>query len=326
MKTMIQKFALTFVLVSAGLFAVSAQEISGNHRFASYNVRYTNTETNVKGNAEGLSWDLRGQYVVKMVSDYDFDIVGFQEVTGEALKKRDKRNYCMAHGTGISQLETLKRELSDYSFFEYERDGVDAAKDYSYNMIAYKTARYEVLDNGCFWLSSTPDVPSDGWDPKYPIRRTCGWAKMKDKTSGEIFIFAVTHCNYAPSRDGVKGAEVIKERLSALACGLPVVLVGDFNMSRKHSDAFAVYTSWLSHAAQVAEHTSCIPEENGRIKWTTTGWTTADKATRGNEFDHIFYRGMHAHSFHIITENFGRDVNPSDHYPVVGVFSIGGCR
>lgn len=308
-----------FVLsvASVSTFALSAQD--NVHAFATYNVRYLNDSSgeNVAGNSEGKSWDLRGPYVFQIIENYDFDVVGFQEVTGRSGK------YSLSHGSGYSQREEIMMALDDeYDFFDCERDGISAGKDYSYNMLAYKTSKYEAVDNGCFWLSSTPDVASTGWVTD-GIRRTCVWAKLKVKATGEEFVFAVTHVNYAPTLDGPPSARVLVSRLSAIAGDLPVVLLGDFNMSRSHTAAYREYVSYFSEAATSADNMLCVPEENGQIAWTTTQWTTADKATSGNDFDHIFYRNMHANTCYTITENFGRGINPSDHYPVMGEFTLG---
>lgn len=317
MKNLFCKLFLTSVAAVSTL-SLSAQDATARHAFATFNIRYTNTEENVANNVNGYSWDLRAPYVFQIIENYDFDVVGMQEVTGGTGK------YSMAHGTGLSQLETVKQEMADYTIIECERDGNSAGKDYSYNVLAFKTARYEKLDHGFFWLSATPDTPSTGW-VEGGIRRTCIWAKLKDKNSGEVFYFAVTHVNYGPTEDGPNSGRLIAERLSSIAGDdTPIVLVGDFNMrSADHPEAFREYMSYFSHARMSADEALCVPEDNGQIAWTTTQWTTADKATSGSEFDHIFYRNMHAHNYYVITENFGRGVNPSDHYPVMVEVTLG---
>ncbi|MBD5425827.1 MAG: DUF1565 domain-containing protein, partial [Bacteroides sp.] len=69
-----------------------------------------------------------------------------------------------------------------------------------------------------------------------------------------------------------------------------------------------------------------VPEKNGQIELTTTGWTplTGNNAVTitGNEFDYIYTKYMRVYSRYTITENFGRSVNPSDHYPQLIVCSL----
>lgn len=305
---------LAAVIAAANIFSINAQDNSENlHNFATFNVRYTNdsSDWSTADTPSEKDWRERGSYVMQIVKDYDFDIVGMEEVTGLGCK------YGSTYG--VSQLETLKNGLSDYTFIAYEREN----KDYSYNVIAYKTEKYELVETGRFWLSPTPDVVSNGWDPDYSFYRNCGWAKMKVKTTGEIFYFCVTHCNYGPSLDGPNGAKVIVDRLSAMADDYPVVLVGDFNMRRTdHPLAYREYVKYFEDAALTADANLCVPEVNGQIDWTTTGWTLANKATSGSEFDFIFYRNMYAKQRYVITENYGRTVNPSDHYPVMVQFIL----
>jgi|GEM_PF-675650 len=300
---------LAMVLTIAGILptAITAQT-SGLHNFGTYNVRYTNDVSDETERSWG--WEQRRDYVIQIINDYDFDVLGMQEVTGLGCK--------YGSTTGISQLNDLRNRLDSYELLPFERDGNGNAKDYSYNVIAYKKDKYELIESGCFWLSPTPDFPSVGWDPEYTIKRTCAWAKLQVKTSGEVFYFAVAHCNYGLSKDGASGGQLVSERLQSIAGEVPLILVGDFNMRREeHSDAYREYVRNMDDAAMKADVSKCLPEENGQIEWTTTGWTPANKATSGSEFDYGFYRNMHVYERYVITENYGNQYNPSDHYPIL---------
>ncbi len=301
---------LAAILAAANIFTISAAVGSEElHNFANYNIRYTN---NSDDTGERL-WSARGSYVMQIIKDYDFDIVGMEEVTGRTGQ------YSVNPLTNTSQLQDLQAGLKDYTLLTYERDGAAANKDYSYNVIAYKTNKYECLANGCFWISPTPEKPSVGWDPNYTIKRTCAWAKIKVKSSGEIFYFAVAHCNYGPSLDGPNGGNLVANRLSKMAGNLPIILVGDFNMRRDdHKEAYREYTQWFSDAALTAEKKSCLPESNGMTSGTAQNWypVTSSQFT-STEYDFAFYRNMNVAERYIITENYGRSVNPSDHFPIL---------
>ena len=69
-------FALTLTI--AGIAPAMAEE-PGVHRFATYNIRYVNANN---GDTGDKLWANRRTAVTNIVKDYDFDIVGFQEVTG----------------------------------------------------------------------------------------------------------------------------------------------------------------------------------------------------------------------------------------------------
>lgn len=302
-----------FAVAAAGAFSNLSATEPQLHNFANYNVRYVNPNN---GDTGEKHWSERGTYVARIVKDYDFDVVGMQEVTGRNGGKS------VNSSTGRSQLEDLKAWLSDYTFLAWERSGNNNAKDYSYNVLAYKTSRYECLQSGCFWLSPTPDTPSAGWDPDPQfsgIWRTCGWAKLKVKDSGEIFYFAVTHCNYGPSLDGQNSGELISKRLDAIAGNYPVVLVGDFNMRRsEHQAAYRGYAANFYDAALTAKENYCLPTTNPSTTVTGQNWyPVTSSLMSGSEFDFCFYRNVEVQRRHIITENFGRSVNPSDHFPIL---------
>jgi endonuclease/exonuclease/phosphatase family metal-dependent hydrolase len=297
--------AVTFA--AANILSVTAQ--SGIHNFANYNIHYTNDAADTGERA----WSARGTYVMQIIKDYDFDVFGMEEVTGRNGK------YAVNTATNTSQLEDLKAGLTDYTLLTYERDGAAANKDYSYNVIAYKTNKYECLSTGCFWISPTPDTPSNGWDSNYPIKRTCAWAKMKVKSTGEIFYFAVAHCNYGPSLDGPNGGYLVTHRLSEMAGELPIILVGDFNMLRiDHNEAYREYAASFSDAALTAKTAGCLPTENGTTVCTAQNWyPVTNSQFNGKEYDFGFYRAMNVEERYIITENYGRSVNPSDHFPIL---------
>jgi len=310
------KYLIAAALTTASVFCAAADGTEGKpvHNFASYNIRYTNNTEDTDAN--GRSWAVRGEYVMRLIRDYDFDIVGMQEVSGRNGK------HCINPNTGRSQLEDMQATLTEYSFLCYERSGNNNAADYSYNVIAYKSDKYTVIDNGCFWLRPTPDTPGTGWDPdpSYSgIWRTCGWARMKDNASGREFIFAVTHVNYGPSLDGKNSGIVISDRLTKIAGTLPVLLVGDFNMRRTdHEEAYRNYACTFADAALTAKESKCIPEENGQVSFTANNWLPATQSgCSGSEFDFCFYRRMTVEKRYVITENYGRAVNPSDHFPTL---------
>lgn len=304
-------------LLSICTIALSAATMAATeapvHRFANFNIRYVNPSN---GDTGSKHWSERGQYVVQIIKDYDFDVVGLEEVTGL------NGGSCVNPATGRSQLEDLKAWLPDYTIMAWERSGNDKGKDYSHNAIAFKTDKYEVLDSGCFWLRGDYKNPGSGWDkdPQYSgIWRTCCWEKLKVKATGEIFFFSATHVNYGPSLDGINSGNTITKVLSDICGDYPVVLVGDFNMRRTdHATAYRNYITWFNDAALTSPENYCLPTTNPSCTVTTNNWShVGSDSFKGSEFDFIFYRNMTPVSRHIITEDYGRDVTPSDHFPLL---------
>ena len=96
-------FALTLTI--AGIMPAMAEE-AGVHRFATFNVRYTNDASDTGDKL----WANRRTAVTNIVKDYDLDIVGMQEVTGKKINN-------------TVQLTDLKNLLPNYTSYDVERDG-----------------------------------------------------------------------------------------------------------------------------------------------------------------------------------------------------------
>ena len=115
----------------------------------------------------------------------------------------------------------------------------------SFNLILYDKTKYDKTDEGHFWLSDTPDTKSLFYDVAYNYR-VVNWVRLRDKTTGEEFVFCNAHMEDTKSTAivndwgytidsscgptaRVKQAEVICEEMRHHAAGLPVIIVGDWN-------------------------------------------------------------------------------------------------
>ena len=300
-------FLCSFIFSLMSIFAIPlmASEEEGVHRFATFNVRYTNPNN---GDTGEKLWANRGPFVGRIVNDYDFDIVGMEEVTGNNQVSK----------SGKSQLQDLRDMLPDYDDWAVEREG----KQYEHNVIFYKRAKYELLDKGKLYLNEHPDTPGPGWvGAEKQLPRALGWVHLRDKASGKDFFFAVVHTNYGATESGIESCKLIGQRMSKIAGQKPVVLVGDFNMRRNdHEEAWRGVASYLSDAA-LCTQTTCIPK--GEITHTASNWLPAtDPGCKGSEFDYVFFKRMIPLSRHIITEDYGRSIAPSDHFPLLVRFKF----
>ena len=303
----LKSIILLSVLIVCPALQTMAEEV-GIHRFANYNIRFVNASN---GDTGQRLWANRRQYVVQIITDYDFDVVGMEEVTGN---NKDAT-------TGKSQLQDLRDMLAGYADYSVERTN----SNYSYNSIFYKTSKYTLIDKGRFYINEHPETPGIGWEGSHA--RTCIWVHLRDNASQQDFYFACTHQNYGETMSGIEGAKLVGNRIRQLAGQTPVILVGDFNMVRStHEEAYRGYASHLYDLALTAPVNRCLPADGPQITATTTEWTPATSSSSGNEFDYIFYDHMEPLSRHIITQYYpeaGRTVNPSDHYPVLGRFRLG---
>ncbi len=302
---------ILFILLSILLCAAAPASATSNHRLATFNIRYTGAATDT----DGKDWANRGPYCSKLITDYNLDVVGFQELTGTGRAYRNPK-------TGRSQLDDMKAWLPDYTFVEWDRDGT---KKLEYVAIAYKTNKYTVLDQGSFFISATPDKHSYGWDTSVENHsRVLGWLRLRDNASGEEFIYAATHTNDGWSLDGPAGSSLVADRMKEIAGNTPVMIVADYNTSRKSRDRKglkAYHAAFHDAALDVpADKNYSLPVTNRAVTWTYNAFHPASEATySGSEIDFMFYRGMDIKERHIITEGLtynGVDYPASDHYPV----------
>ena len=294
---MFAKYILFFLFFIPVFFLPKASAEPTIHRFATYNIRYGNAD-----DTGDKAWINRKSYVMQIIRDYDFDIAGLQEVTGNST---------------YPQLQDMQTTLTEYNFIPYERSG---SGNYSYNVVIYKKAKYECIEHGCFWVSPTPNTPSMGWDG--PIMRTVIWSRMKDLNTNEIFYFCTTHTNGPEIQVGRKGAKVITDKLKQIVGDYPMVLVGDFNHRR--TDGVTTYKGFASNFYDsyfIADESASIPIANTTI--TAQNWYPADHSSiSGSEFDYIFCDNIKVFNRYIITENYNRSINPSDHFPVLATCQL----
>ena len=104
-----------FIPILLASFAITST--GATHRLATYNIRF-----NSDSDTEGKDWGLRGPICRDVILNYDFDVVGFQEVTGSGRSYRNPL-------TGRTQLDDLRAWLTDYELVAWDRDGT-ARREY----------------------------------------------------------------------------------------------------------------------------------------------------------------------------------------------------
>jgi endonuclease/exonuclease/phosphatase family metal-dependent hydrolase len=102
-----------------------------------------------------------------------------------------------------------------------------------HNAIFYNAERFSLSEEGTFWYSDTPDIPeSKGWGNIKP--RTCTWARLMEKESGQAFYFYNTHLDHLSPRSRKRSVVLLIKRISVRSYPDAFVLTGDFN-SRERS-------------------------------------------------------------------------------------------
>jgi endonuclease/exonuclease/phosphatase family metal-dependent hydrolase len=169
---------------------------------ATYNIRLYNAGDTQKGNG----WEVRAPVVAGLVRFHDFDIWGGQEVVH-------------------NQLEDLLAALPEYAHIGVGRD--DGKTKGEYSPVFYKRDRFELLQNGNFWLSEDTDTPNKGWDAE--CIRICSWGQFKDKEGGKPFWVFNLHMDHVGVVARAESAKLVMNKIRSMSCGEPTILMGDFN-------------------------------------------------------------------------------------------------
>lgn len=197
------------------LFAFLAEATAAQDAFAvkamSYNIRFNNP-----GDGPN-AWPNRKDVLIRQVKFYGPDVIGMQEV----LK---------------GQLDTLDARLENYAYVGVGRDDGKEAGEYS--PLLYRSDRFELETSGTFWLSTTPQQVSKGWDAALP--RICTYARLREKASSQTLWVFNTHFDHVGVEARRESVKVIHEQIQRLNTGdLPVIITGDFNV--QPTDAPIVY-------------------------------------------------------------------------------------
>jgi endonuclease/exonuclease/phosphatase family metal-dependent hydrolase len=276
--------AAAIVMVLCGI--VRAEDKSASLRVVTYNIRYDNP-----GDGPNV-WANRKGAMVEYLKSTKADLVGLQEVLPQ------QRDY-------------LAGELTDYTAYSVGRD--DGEKGEA-TPILFRKDRFELLDKGSFWLSTTPDKPgSKGWDAGLP--RVVSWVKLQDKASGRPLLFVNTHFDNRGVEARLESAKLLVAKIAELdGAGketLPVVLTGDFNCTAKQPPYAAIAGDEAGEAKLLdAQFISQKPHAGG-----DSTSNSFQELRPGAKIDFIFVRGLSVASHQIDDPRVeGRFV--SDHQPV----------
>jgi endonuclease/exonuclease/phosphatase family metal-dependent hydrolase len=191
--------------------------------------------------------------------------------------------------------------------------------------VYYRKERFERLDEGTFWLSTTPDkVGSKGWDAALP--RVCSWLKLRDKTSGGEFYIFNTHFDHRGELARKLSAALLRVKLPEIAGESPLLLTGDFNCTSSDA-AYKTLTTGKTTAGTVAGE----PLEDARdasaakAESPDSTWNGFHEIVPGRRIDFIFVRRVAVHSHRVLDPRV-KDRFLSDHLPVVAGIAIAGGK
>ena len=232
------------------------------------------------------------------------DVLGLQELSFSWVQPI--RDFMAEHpysGYGYGRLGAtlFDEEVHDREAFSY---------------LLWKTEKFELMDSGHFWASSTPDIPfsgewSDGVVSTSP--RCINWAKLKDRQTGEEMVFLNCHLDYSSDAVRTRSAELMVEQMKRFSdTGVPVLMMGDFNF-KLESDGYSVITQ------------SGFKDVRFAAKQTTDMHTYNDWGKKTDNLvsiDHFFVTpNVTAESFEVVDGRIdGKYI--SDHYPILTKISF----
>ncbi len=250
-----------------------------------FNLRYDNPRDT------GNLWVNRAPIVASLIRFHDFDVLGTQE----GLK---------------NQLDDIKTALPAYTYYGIGRDDGKAKGEFS--AIFVKTEKFNVLKNGDFWLSTTPEKPGPGWDAH--LNRICSWVQLQDKKTKKKFYFFNVHYDHQGVQARRESSLLILKKIKEIAGNEPAVFTGDLNGGHDSEWYLSLSNSgWLKDTyKQVANPYA----NNGSFN------SFGASLQRSEIIDHIFVTAPFvAQKWGILSDHY-HGKYPSDHYPVLTVITL----
>ncbi len=231
----------------------------------------------------------RDARVIKMVTDYLPDTVGFQEVNA-------------------SWLTTLRSELKDtYAFVGEGRDGGGKGE---YNPIFYKKDIFNLIDSGTKWLSATPDSVSKYEESS--LNRIYTYALLERKSDGRRIMVVNTHFDHKSAVAREKQAEVIIKAIAEFS-EYPIVLTGDFNCEAESGAYSIIRSSGIKNSSDIADK---------KINSVAT-FTNYGASNKIIDFAFVTEKNISVVSYKVCNEKINGDY-PSDHHPVLIEYTVVG--
>lgn len=244
----------------------------------SYNIRFDNPSDGKN------AWKYRSDKVAAIIRFYDTDIVCVQE----ALHP---------------QIEDLLDRLPEYIFSGLGRD--DGKKAGEYSAIIFDKKRFLLKNEGTFWLSPTPDIPSRGWDAA--ILRICSWSKLYDRKTGREFYVFNTHFDHMGEIAREESAKLILKKIDEISKDHPTILCGDLN-AIPGSKTIKIIAEKLSDCRHISKEPSYGPEGT---------WNAFDyNSPLDVRIDYIFAdKRTEVLKYGVLDDSINQRF-PSDHLPV----------
>lgn len=262
-----------------------------------YNIRFNTPQDGA------FAWPYRKDAVGDLLLRSGADLLALQEVF-------------------VGELQDLAQRLPGFDWIAAGAD--DGERLGEMLPVFYQRERFELLQQGTFWLSMTPGKPAPAGGP-YPwgtaLNHIVTWAQLKERDSQTVFFLLNTHLDHQSAEARRKSAEQIQLFAQNLASG-PIILAGDLNMPAESIDmGMLLGKGSFSDAIEDSMTSPLInPKETTLTKW-------GDLVGIGSRIDHVLTRRVAAiESYRTIETKYevsGQQIYPSDHLPVLARLCMG---
>jgi len=283
------------------------------YKICNYNIRYYDG-SNDKGDK---AWPNRKDKVFEMIRKHSMDICGIEEIT-------------------VKQAPDFISTLTEYEYIGYGRDNGKEYRDKGSGEetgLIYRTDKFVKLDQGRFFLSSTPDKPSKVSGATF--NRMVTWVELKNSQTNDTIFFFATHFDHPTTATGIKTrsaeADIALQQVPKIAGNHTVFFVGDFNCRPEEAAYTKLTAVWkdsyitMGTAAQggyVCNETQlakkALAADCACAGNTYTGlYSTSDVLPK--RIDYVLYNDAYAYpvSYNADNDDLGYTTHPSDHVPVV---------
>lgn len=263
---------------------------AGDLRIASYNVHYI--LSNKKQGAWGTDhWQQRKAPLDSVFKSLSADVIAFQEMETFAGGNDDSVN--------------LTREWLLSNNPGYRAAAVGPWQQFpSTQPVFYLQDKIELLDQGWFFFSETPDVIySRTFNGSFPA--FASWAQLKSKSTGDAFKVVNVHLDFSSRENRKRSTDLIASRIAPwIQNGESVFLAGDLN---------------ARHRSQLHKTLNSAGLEFIPVAGSTFHFNRGFNLF--GAIDHIGYSADIRHvGESVVVRDKAGDVWPTDHYPLVADF------
>lgn len=257
-------------------------------KLMTFNVRNLNGD-----NGTVNSWDNRKDRAVRAIDTFGPDIIGMQEAYAVQI------DYFISHLNG------------NYESIGTSRQG---NKTDEYSNIVYRADKFNIIEAGQFWLSTTPEVEGSRYSEADKWPRISTWAKFQAKDNPRtVFYYFNTHFSLDASIRA-QSSQLMLNKIAEIvpSSDIPVFIGGDLNAPETEA-AYTIleqsaFNDMWTQAGHSLVNASTVSNYNGN--------------TSGHHIDWIFHRGASAIQSIEINYYNENGLYPSDHYPVQAVVDI----